>query len=109
MLRIKAWLVVMRNAMRDYLDVVALAHRIGPTAPAVIAAMDDYYADQLGAGGARVATQVARQLADPLPYDLSEIDLRHYRQLEPRWRDWPAVSDACRDLAAGVLDAVARA
>ena len=34
MLRIKAWLVLRRNATRDYLDVVALADRLGSEAAA---------------------------------------------------------------------------
>jgi hypothetical protein len=80
MLRIKAWLVLLRNSMRDYIDVVALADRLGPTAPAVLSSIDDYYADQIGPDGARVATQLARQLADPRPYDLSDVDLKNYRR-----------------------------
>jgi len=106
-LRIKAWLVLRRNATRDYLDVVALAKRMGAAAPDGILGMDGYYQDQLGPGGLRVATQVARQLAEPAPYDLSETDLRHYRRLDRRWRDWKAVAEACRSLAVEVLDRVA--
>jgi len=98
-LRIKSWLVLRRNATRDYLDVVALAERLGTRdAARVMLAMDDYYEDR------RVATQLARQLADPAPYDLSEVDLAHYRELEGRWRDWENVVDAARRLAAEVLD-----
>jgi hypothetical protein len=104
MLRVKAWLVLVRNATRDYLDVVALADRLGAEAPRVLLSMDDYYADQLGPGGARVATQLARQLAEPLPYDLDEVDLSTYRRLARRWRRWPTVAAACRALAAGILD-----
>jgi len=104
-LRIKSWLVLRRNATRDYLDVVALAERLGTRdAARVMLAMDDYYEDQVGPGGRRVATQLARQLADPAPYDLSEVDLAHYRELEGRWRDWENVVDAARRLAAEVLD-----
>jgi len=66
--------------------------------------MDDYYADQIGPGGRRVATQVARQLADPRPDDLAEIDLSSYRRLDRRWHDWQAVVDACRRVAVRVLD-----
>jgi hypothetical protein len=90
-LRIKAWLVLRRNATRDYLDVVALAERIGPDAARVLFGMDDYYQDQIGPGDRRVATQVAKQLAEPAPYDLSATDLRRYRQLDRRWRDWDRV------------------
>jgi hypothetical protein len=104
-LRIKSWLVLRRNATRDYLDVVALAERLGLGDSArVILEMDDYYEDQLGPGGRRVATQLAKQLADPAPYDLSEVDLAHYRKLEGRWRDWGNVVNMARRLAAEVLD-----
>lgn len=108
MLRIKAWLVLRRNATRDYLDVVALAERLGvEQAARVVLELDDYYEDQVGAGGRRVATQLARQLAEPAPYDLSEVDLSAYRRLEPRWREWNAVRDACGGLAAAMLTALA--
>ncbi len=103
--RIKAWLCLIRNATRDYLDLVALADRLGPEAAAdVVLSMDDYYEDQQGEGGRRIATQVAKQLADPMPDDLSEVDLRFYRHLDRRWQDWGAVSDACRRLATTVLE-----
>jgi hypothetical protein len=109
MTRIKGWLVLVRNATRDYLDVVALADRVGAAAVDVLLSIDDYYADQRGPDGARVATQLARQLAEPRPYDLSAVDLQHYRRLEPRWRDWTTVADACRALAVAMLDRSAEA
>jgi hypothetical protein len=105
--RIKAWLCLVRNATRDYLDFAALADRLGEAASArVVLAMDDYYADQQGAGGRRIATQVAKQLAEPKPDDLGEVDLRFYRQLERRWQDWGAVSDACKRTAVRVLETI---
>ena len=108
--RIKAWLCLIRNATRDYLDFAALADRIGEAgAVSVVIAMDDYYADQIGAGGRRVATQVARQLAEPHPDDLSSVDLTSYRKLDRRWQHWQTVADSCRRIAVGVLDQVANA
>ena len=105
--RIKAWLCLMRNATRDYLDFAALADRLGESvATRVVLAMDDYYADQQGAGGVRIATQVTKQLAEPKPDDLAEVDLRFYRQLDRRWQDWGAVSAACRRIAVRVLEAL---
>lgn len=105
MLRVKAWLVLDRNATRDYLDVVALADRMGEeAAAATLFGLDDYYADQRGPGGARVATQVVKQLAEPRPYDLDAVDLGLYRRLDPRWARWDSVADACRRLAWAMLD-----
>jgi hypothetical protein len=106
-LRIKAWLVLRRNATRDYLDLVALADRLGPDAADVALSLDEYYQDQIGVGGRRVATQLAKQLAEPAPYDLDRVDLPHYRALEPRWQDWGAVVAACRALSAEMLDLMA--
>lgn len=80
-------MVLVRNATRDYLDAVALADRLGDAALQVALSMDDSYADQRGPGGARIATQRAKQLAEPAPYDLDAVDLQHYRRLTPRWRD----------------------
>jgi hypothetical protein len=105
--RIKAWLVLARNATRDYLDLVALADRLGDQAPALILELDDYYEDQVGPGGRRVATQLVKQLAEPAPYDLDEVDLPHYRHLVKKWRDWSQVERACQSLAATVLDRLA--
>jgi hypothetical protein len=107
MARIKAWLVLKRNATRDYLDLVALAERLGSDAAKVLVGLDEWYADQIGPGSERVATQLAKQLAEPRPYDLSEVDLARYRRLDTRWQDWTAVRDACRNLAVAMVDRVA--
>jgi hypothetical protein len=107
MFRIKAWLVLRRNATRDYLDVVALAERLGlPAAARVAVGLDAYYEDQQGPGGERVATQLVKQLAEPMPYDRADVDLHVYRQLAKRWHDWAAVATVCRALAQGVLDEI---
>ncbi len=48
-LRVKGFLIVRRNQVRDYLDVVALADRYGTDhAAAVLADLDTYYGDQRG-------------------------------------------------------------
>lgn len=105
-LRVKAFLIVRRNRTRDYLDVVALAGRIGEAdAAPTLAAIDDFYADQHGEGDG-VASQVARQLAEPRPADPSMTrELDRYRQLDPRWHDWNTVTAACRRLAAAMAGA----
>lgn len=106
MLRVKAWMIVFRNATRDFLDVAALADRLGlGPAGCVLAHMDDYYEDQRGQGRG-VTTQLVRALADPLPFDLDDVDLRAYRELVPRWRDWANVRATCGELSAEVLAAI---
>lgn len=108
-LRVKAFLVVRRNRTRDYLDVVALADRMGvedaDIAATTLRAIDDYYADQHGEGDG-VASQLARQLAEPRPADPSTTrELHRYRDLDPRWHEWGVVSAASRRLAAAMVEA----
>lgn len=105
MLRVKAWLVVRRNATRDYLDVAALADRLGAGAPLLLARIDEYYGGTTRPDGTPVATQVARQLSEPAPYDLDRVELREYRGLDRRWQDWDVVAEACAQLGAAMMAA----
>jgi hypothetical protein len=102
-LRIKAWLALTRNQTRDYLDIAALADRIGlEEAASVLRGIDDYYAD-VNRGPDAVATQLARQLADPRPRDAEvTAQLSSYKQLDPRWHEWSAVRDVLARLAEGM-------
>ncbi len=104
-LRVKAYLVVQRNAVRDYLDVVALAEHIGVDhAGEILRHIDDYYDDRSQQAGS-VRTSLALALADPKPVDVDVIaELPRYRGLDPRWHDWAAVVAACRDLALEVAE-----
>jgi hypothetical protein len=103
-LRIKAWLAVTRNQTRDYLDIAALSDRIGAEAAAgVLRSIDDFYGDVNRRPDA-VATQVARQLADPRPRDeRTTRELDRYKQLAPRWHDWAEVRRVLADVAQGML------
>lgn len=104
-LRVKAFLIVRRNQTRDYLDVAALGDRFGiEHSAAVLDEIDAYYADQ-HQHGSGVAAQVARQLADPRPADVSVTrQLDAYRNLDPRWQDWVHVRQVCRQLAATMAE-----
>ncbi len=100
-LRIKGYLIVRRNQVRDYLDVAALSDRYAiPHAAQVLARIDLYYTDQRGPDAEGVATQLARQLADPRPADPRTIrQLGSYKELDARWTTWENVTDVCRSLA----------
>ena len=104
-LRIKAFLAVRRNQTRDYLDLAALADRLGTDqAAAVLDRIDDYYTDQLDSDDG-IASQLVRQLADPRPADASVIkQLSSYRRLRKRWSDWSAVVNVLRTLAARMVN-----
>jgi hypothetical protein len=100
-LRIKGYLIVRRNQVRDYLDVAALSERYGiPHAAEVLSRIDHYYSDQRGPEAEGVATQLARQLADPRPADSRTISQLHrYKDLDTRWADWNTVTNVCRSVA----------
>jgi hypothetical protein len=99
-LRVKAWLALSRNQTRDYLDIAALADRIGlDEAAGALRGIDDYYAD-INRRPEAVATQLARQLADPRPRDAEvTTQLASYKALDPRWHEWSAVKGVLADLA----------
>jgi hypothetical protein len=103
MLRIKAFLVVERNATRDYLDVAALSHHLGLQRGAeALESMNELYAEFAGEGGSMLATVVTK-LASPDPFDLTDVDLTEYKGITPPWNDWRSVQEQCRLLAAAVL------
>ena len=99
-LRVKGYLVVQRNVVRDYLDVAALSAHLGCDAAAgILAGIDDYYADRSDVSGS-VATSLALALADPSPRDTTVLaELHRYKNLDERWYDWNEVVGVCQDLA----------
>jgi hypothetical protein len=104
-LRIKAMLILKRNATRDYLDFVALADHLGDVRTA--AAVKDF--DQLypQPNGESALQQLQIQLASPLPFDLDETILAEYKQLDPKWHDWNRVASTCARCAAMIFDQLA--
>lgn len=104
-LRIKAYLIVKRNQVRDYLDVAALSDRMGAEhAARVLAGIDAYYTDP-GTSGEPVRSQVTRQLGNPRPRDSTTIEqLASYKGLVLAWHDWSDVADVLREVAAHMVD-----
>lgn len=114
-LRIKAYLVVQRNQTRDYLDVVALSHRLdeghlaGTEAVGVLAGIDEYYRDRSEDAEPydSVLTALVQRLSEPEPRDSPVTgQLATYKGLDARWHDWHTVVEACEDLADRLLRAV---
>ena len=97
MLRIKAVLIVRRNATRDYLDFVALSDLVGREETLV--ALEDFDRYYPQANGQSALQQLQIQLANPMPYDLEETNLREYKRLRPEYQDWAAVAEKCRAIA----------
>jgi len=99
-LRIKTFLVVDRNATRDYLDVAALSHHLGLTkSAAALERMNELYAEFKDETG-DLLTAVVAKLALPDPYDLTDIDLSEYKGIVAPWNNWRAVQAQCASLAA---------
>ena len=105
-LRIKSWLIVRRNATRDFLDVAAIASMLTESEILVaLAPMDRLYPQAGDPGGVR--QQLMRQLALPRPFDLDTLKLDEYRGLVPEWQDWSTVVDQCQKIATLMARAVA--
>lgn len=104
MLRIKAILILKRNATRDYLDFVALAGHMGiAKAVEALVGFDRLYPQP---NDQSALQQLVIQLADPLPYDLEKTQLDEYQNLDPKWHDWSAVQAACAKLSTEVFDSL---
>jgi hypothetical protein len=94
-LRIKTFLVVDRNATRDYLDVAALSYYIGlKKSAAALESMNELYAEFKDEAG-DLLTSVVVKLSVPDPYDLTDIDLSEYKGIVAPWNNWRAVQAQC--------------
>jgi len=104
MLRIKAFLLVERNATRDYLDTAALSYHLGlPQSAQALGRMNELYREFAGEGGDMLSTVVVK-LSNPDPYDLTEVDLSEYKGIVAPWNDWRSVTAQCRSLALALLE-----
>jgi len=101
-LRIKAVLILKRNATRDYIDFAALADHMGAeNAALALRPFDRLYRQD---NGESALQQLQVQLAHALPYDLEETELAEYKNLDPRWHDWSRVQAVCARIATAIFD-----
>jgi hypothetical protein len=106
-LRIKAVLILKRNATRDYLDFVALGAAMGEEH--VAHAMESFDRLYPQPSGESPLQQLQVQLAKPMPYDLKDITLSEYKNLDPKWHEWNRVAAAAAHLGGVIFDRAAAA
>lgn len=103
-LRIKAVLILKRNATRDYLDFAALTDQMGADETiSALRSLDSIYPQP---NEESALQQLQIQLAAPLPYDLDDVNLSEYKQLLPKWHDWTAVQSVCASCATLIFDRI---
>lgn len=105
MVRTKGWMIISRNATRDYIDFSALAKHIGieDTVVALID-FDDYYSDIIRGSQASAIVQLVRQLAEPKPGDLEEINLSQYKGIQPPFDSWDYIVKICEEISVELGD-----
>lgn len=104
MARIKAWLLVTRHTVRDYLDAVVLLERLGDTgARAAMASFDALYPQ---ASGASPTVELIERLAGAAPSDQPAVDLTTYKGLKAPWNDWSHLEARGRRWAQLLADGV---
>ncbi len=97
MVRIKAWLLVIRYTVRDYLDTVVLCERLGePGVAGAVRSFDTIYRQPTG--GSPLA-EVVERLVAAAPRDIAGVDLQRYRALQAPWTDWMHVATRGRHWA----------
>ncbi|BAS29261.1 hypothetical protein LIP_3449 [Limnochorda pilosa] len=96
MARIKAWLVVTRNATRDFVDLCALSAKLEDGVEDALRPLDDLYPQS---SGETVTRQLCRQLAEPRPFDLGSVDLRRHHGIRAPWNRWEHVEATCNELS----------
>jgi hypothetical protein len=97
MLRIKAVLILKRNATRDYIDFVAMHDLLGMKGTsAAMTSFDRLYPQP---NGESPTLQLIVQLSSPMPFDLSQTELSEFKKLSSRWHDWSVIRKACAECA----------
>lgn len=88
-LRIKAYLIVKRNATRDFIDFIALFDHLGTSqAIRALSTLDKCYPQE---SGTSITQQLVVQLAEPKPWDLSRTNLKNYKNLKDVYTDWKEI------------------
>ncbi len=100
MLRVKAFLLAERRVTRDYIDVAALAERLGDSA-----AMNALSFLNLLYPSREPQSAITRlaEACESEPVDLAAIPLATYKGLKRPFTGWPFVAATCQRLARALL------
>ncbi len=100
MLRTKGWMIVSRNAARDYIDFAALAEKAGmENAVSTLENFDAYYSEVTRKDEVSPLIQLIRQLSEPTPYDLDDIDVSQYKGVSPPLNSWDYIKNVCEKIS----------
>jgi len=109
MLRVKGWLALTRNALRDYIDLAAISRFLGKERSAqALARFDTCYRDIYRDKEVSPLLQLARQLAEPLPYDLEDIEIKNYKGIVAPWDTWENIKKQCGKLSYWITNVIAK-
>jgi len=105
MVRTKGWMIVSRNATRDYIDFAALAKHVGiENAVDILKNFNSYYSDLIRGKPASPIVQLIRQLAEPKPGDLDQIDLSQYKGIQAPFDSWIHIVKICEEISVELGD-----
>ncbi len=107
MIRTKGWMIISRNATRDYIYFAALAKHVGTMEAAeVLNDFDNFYSDLIRGSQASPTVQLIRQLAEPKPGDFDQINLSLYKGIQPPFDSWEFVQKICEEISVELGDRV---
>ena len=107
MIRTKGWMIISRNATRDYIDFAALAKHVGiKEATVALSDFNDFYSDLIRGNQALPIVQLIRQLAEPKPGDFDQIDLSLYKGIQPPFDSWEFIQKICEEISVELGDRV---
>lgn len=111
LLRVKGWLIVTRNAARDYIDFAALSSALGDQGiRGALTPFDACYRDVYRQDAGRDVSpllQLVRQLSEPRPYDLEDTGVADYKGIVEPWDGWSAIRERCVEISAILGDVLA--
>jgi hypothetical protein len=101
LLRVKAYLLSDRRAVRDFIDVCALLRTAGREG--ALAAMESFN-DLYGGLSTTGALTAFAEAAHDVPVDEDDVDLESWRSLDPAYRNLAGVIDEVRDFAVRAVE-----